>query len=642
MDLKPENVRRYFESKLPDVRWRGNQGTARCPFHRDHRASLSVNADKALYFCHACGAKGNLEEFERRFSGCNHKSAKNRIAKLAHRSGGSDLRPRIVTLYSYEDENGKLRYQQVRLEPKDFRFRRPDGHGGWIWNLQGVSKILYRLRELIDAEEVFIAEGERDVETLLRLGFVATCNAGGAGKWEEKYSQFFKDKKVVVLQDDDEVGRKHAQAVAVSTAQYASLVKLLPPFDDAKDVSEWAEKGGTTKQLKELVKNTKPFELHEPLASTPVDDSTLAPDDWRATLLRGGWTVRLPEGLFLDYLVLPNGIALVASLWTIGTHLFEIFDCFPYLTVTSPTKRCGKTRFAEILELLCARALMSINVSEAALFRSIENEKPTVIIDEAEALRNKDSERAQYLLPILNAGFAQGKYVLRCVGKGFDVKKFAVYCPKAVLAIGSLPTTLMDRSVVISMRRHLNTEHVARFRRRQASQHAAGIFNTIATWADKNKEQVAKAYLTQNLDFLKDREADLWEPLFAIASVAVPERLNELKQIATRLANEKAKSDVDESAGVKLLADLRDIFANNRKLGFPTEQLIFKLKALPESRWEELTPIKLARLLRPYGISPRQLWTGETSVRGYDVDAFETVFDRYVPTGEPLEELEGE
>jgi hypothetical protein len=105
---------------------------------------------------------------------------------------------------------------------------------------------------------------------------------------------------------------------------------------------------------------------------------------------------------------------------------------------------------------------------------------------------------------------------------------------------------------------------------------------------------------------------------------------------------ESAKSDVDESAGVKLLADLRDIFANTRKLGFPTEQLIFELRALPESRWEELTPIKLARLLRPYGISPGQLWTGETSVRGYDVKDFETVFDRYVPASEPLEELDGE
>jgi hypothetical protein len=641
MNLKPTTIRGYFGSKLADLVWKGAQGTARCIFHNDHRASLSVK-DTGVFCCHACGAKGNLEQFERLLSKCSPTIAKNRIAKLANRGGGSNLRPRIVTVYSYKDENGKLRYQQVRFEPKDFRFRRPDAHGGWIWNLQGVSKILYRLRELIEAEEVFLAEGEKDVETLRAWGFVATCNAGGAGKWEEKYSQFFKDKKVVVLQDNDEVGRKHGQLVARSVTPYAAELRLMPPFDNAKDVSEWAEHGGNRKQLRKLVENTKPFKPNKPVAPTPVDDPTLAPDDWRATPLRGGWTVRLSEGLFLDFLVLPNGIALVASLWTIGTHLFEIFDCFPYLTVTSPTKRCGKTRFAEILELLCARPLMSVNVSEAALFRSIENEKPTVIIDEAESLRNKDSERAQYLLPILNAGFGQGKYVLRCVGKGFDVKKFAVYCPKAVLAIGNLPTTLMDRSVVISMRRHLNTESVARFRRRKASQHAAGIFHTITAWADKNKEQVARAYLSQKLDFLKDREADLWEPLFAIASVAVPERLDELKQIATRLAGEKAKSDVDESAGVKLLADLRDIFANNRKLGFPTEQLIFKLKGLPESSWEELTPVKLARLLRPYGISPRQLWTGETNLHGYDVKHFNTVFDRYLPVGGPPEELERE
>jgi hypothetical protein len=644
MDRESENVRRYFASKLPDLRSRGNQGTAHCPFHADRYPSLSVDAERGLFFCHSleCGAKGNLEQFERRLSKCSPTIAKKRIAKLAHRGGGSNLRPRIVTVYSYKDENGRLRYQQVRFEPKDFRFRRPDEHGGWIWNLQGVSKILYRLREVIEAEEVFIVEREKDVEALRAWGFVATCNAGGAGKWDEKYSQFFKGKKVVVLQDDDEPGRKHAQTVARSVAPYAAEVRLVPPFDNAKDVSEWAEHGGTKKQLRQLVKNTKPFEPNGPAASTPVDESTMAPDDWRAKPLRGSWTVALPETFFLDHLVLPSGIPLVASLWTIGTHIFEIFDCFPYLTITSPTKRCGKTRFAEILELLCARPLMSVNISEAALFRSIESEKPTVIIDEAEALRNKESERTQSLLAILQSGFKQGACVPRCVGRGFEVKKFSVFCPKAILAIGSLPDTLMDRSVVISMRRHLKTEQVACFRRRRASQHAAGILHTVAAWADKNKEQVAKAYLSQNLDFLKDREADIWEPLFAIASVAVPERLDELKQIVTRLSSEKAKSDVDDSAGIRLLADLRVIFANSRKLGFPTEQLIFKLKALPESRWEELTPVKLARLLRPYGISPGQLWTGETSVRGYDAKDFETVFDRYVPAGEPLEELEGE
>ena len=108
--------------------------------------------------------------------------------------------------------------------------------------------------------------------------------------------------------------------------------------------------------------------------------------DWRRALLRGSWIASLPEHLFLDYLVLPSGIAFVVSLWTIATYVFEDFDCFPYLMITSPTKRCGKTRFGEILELLCCRSIMSTNFSEAALFRSIHSEKPTVIIDEAEAL----------------------------------------------------------------------------------------------------------------------------------------------------------------------------------------------------------------------------------------------------------------
>lgn len=88
LELDPSAVRADFESKLPDVRWSGRQGTARCPFHPDRKASLSLDAEKGLYFCHACGAKGNLEQFERKLSGSERKTAKNRIAKLAHRGGG--------------------------------------------------------------------------------------------------------------------------------------------------------------------------------------------------------------------------------------------------------------------------------------------------------------------------------------------------------------------------------------------------------------------------------------------------------------------------------------------------------------------------------------------------------------------------
>lgn len=628
MNLTTNIVRRYFENKLPDIRWKGAQGTARCRFHDDRHASLSVK-DTGVFCCHACGAKGNLERFERLLSHCSPKTAEKRIAKLRNRGGGSKLRSRIITVYSYKDEKDRLCYQQVRFEPKDFRFRQPTEEGGWVWNLKGVSKILYRLSEVIAADEVFIVEGEKDVELLRSWGLTATCNPGGAGKWTDEYSKVLTGKKIVVLQDNDEPGRKHAQSVVESVARCASEVRLVPPFQDAKDVSEWAGKGGTNTQLKKLVERAKPFELSEP-TSTPVDDSPIAPNDWRAKPLRGAWAVLLPEGFFLDYLILPDGMPFVLSLWSIATRIFNVFDCFPYLSVTSPTKRCGKTRMAEILELLCARPLMSVNVSEAALFRSIATEQPTVIIDEAEALKNKNSERSQYLLSILQAGFRKGAFVLRCVGKGYVVEKFPVYCPKAVLAIGNLPDTLRDRSVLIPMRRRMKDEIVARFRSRIAKEQAAGIVSAVNDWVEEHKERIAKAYERQNLNFLQDREADLWEPLFAVASVAVPDRLGELKQIALRLSGEKEKLDVDDTQGIRLLADIRTVFDLTKREKITTEQLIFKLQSLPESRWDELTPLKLSRLLRPFEISPRQLWIEKSNTRGYACEDFESAFERYV------------
>src|ERR1700720_2205843 len=106
MDLNPKIIRRYFESKLGQIRWKGDQGTAICPLHHDWRPSLSVNAAKGLFCCHACGAKGDLVEFERQVSGCELRTARQRIAKLANRGGGSKLRSRIVTVYSYKDEKG--------------------------------------------------------------------------------------------------------------------------------------------------------------------------------------------------------------------------------------------------------------------------------------------------------------------------------------------------------------------------------------------------------------------------------------------------------------------------------------------------------------------------------------------------------
>lgn len=629
-------VRRYFGSKLRQLRWSGDQGTALCPLHDDSRPSLSVHAAKGLFRCHACDAKGDLVEVEHRVSNCDRKTAQRRIAKLANRGGGLKLRSQIVTIYSYKDEKGRLRYQQVRFYPKNFRFRRPTEKGNWIWNLDGVTKILYRLPDIVEADDVYILEGERDVDTLRSWGLVATCNPGGAGKWKDEYSKFLKGKKVVILQDDDDAGHKHARAVAESVAKYAAEVRLIAPFTDAKDVTEWAEHGGTKKKLLQRVEATAPLERAD-AAEVREDKSlpTLPMHDWRKAPLRGDLVVRMAEAVFCDYLTLPEGIAFVAAVWTIGTYVFGQFDTFPYLAITSPVKRCGKTRFGEILELLCCRSMLSVSVSEAALFRSVDTDKPTLIIDEAEALRSRESDRARHLLPILQAGFKKGASVPRCVGPNHDIQKFSVYCPKAILAIGQLADTLTDRSVVVSMRRHLESEHVERFRRRIASEQARGIVSSIGGWVDANQSEILKAYLKQNLDFLHDREADIWEPLFAIAAVAAPERLAELKRIALRLSDQKAKMDVDDSQGLRLLADVRTVFGGTKRNALQSLELVERLQKDNATHWDEaLTQTALARLLRPFGIAPQQLWLGDRNVRGYRREDFKPAFERYLPPEE--------
>jgi hypothetical protein len=88
-----------------------------------------------------------------------------------------------VAEYNYTDENDKLLFQVVRFEPKGFRQRRPDGNGGWEWSLNGTRRVLHRLPEVRKVKSVLVVEGEKDCETAHKLGFVATCNAGGAGKW---------------------------------------------------------------------------------------------------------------------------------------------------------------------------------------------------------------------------------------------------------------------------------------------------------------------------------------------------------------------------------------------------------------------------------------------------------------------------
>jgi hypothetical protein len=160
---------------------------------------------------------------------------------------------RIVAEYPYTDENGTLLYQVVRFDPKRFRQRRRDGNGTWTWNLRGVRRVLYGLTELVSRpdERVFVVEGEKDADRLRKLTLLATTNSGGADKWKPEYSEYLRGRDVVILPDNDALGRDHAQAVALALNGVARSIKVvpLPGLHEKEDVSDWLDAGHTISDL---------------------------------------------------------------------------------------------------------------------------------------------------------------------------------------------------------------------------------------------------------------------------------------------------------------------------------------------------------------------------------------------------------
>ncbi len=227
--------------RLKGVRRSGNGWMALCPAHEDKNASLSVREEngKVLVHCHGGCA---LEAI------CA--SIRIEISDLFSDNGPA---PRTVAEYEYLDKDGKLLFQVVRFEPKDFRQRRPDGKDGWHWNLKGIRRVPYRLPEVLTAKFVLVCEGEKDCETARALGIVATCNPGGAGKWREEYSEHLHNKSVTVIPDADEPGRRHSQQVAGSLFGKVDSLKVLE-LPGAKDLSEWVVRGGTPDALMELIR----------------------------------------------------------------------------------------------------------------------------------------------------------------------------------------------------------------------------------------------------------------------------------------------------------------------------------------------------------------------------------------------------
>jgi hypothetical protein len=343
---------------------------------------------------------------------------------------------------------------------------------------------------------------------------------------------------------------------------------------------------------------------------------------------------RIDQFIRLYVVLRSSAQAHAIVLWVAFTWIFEQFDTVPYLSITSPEKRSGKSRLLDLLELLVARPWRAVLPSEAVVFRKIEKDAPTLLLDEIDAIYGPKAREHEGLRALLNAGHRRGSKVPRCVGPRHDVVDFDVFGPKALAGIGELPDTVADRSIPVRLSRRKRTEVVKRFRFKEAEDGAIPLREGLEAWAASVDLLGARPEVPEALN---DRAADGWEPLVAIADAAGgdwPERARE-----AALTLHGAEDEGAATIGVRLLADLKLAFTEP---GSPdalfTAAIVAALRPLEDAPWGDLDgkgklldARGLANLLRPYGVRPRPVRVGAATGKGYKRKDFEDAWSRYVP-----------
>ena len=323
-------------------------------------------------------------------------------------------------------------------------------------------------------------------------------------------------------------------------------------------------------------------------------------------------------------------------LWVFWSYGIELWGIAPLLAFLSPEKRCGKTSLLSLLACLLDRALLTSNTSASAIFRVVEAARPTLIIDEMDSYMETD----EALRGILNSGHTKtAAKVIRVQGEQLEVKEFSTWCPKILAAIGTLPDTIIDRSVVIRMKRRTPDESIEKLRwAGRAGAHLRGDLKRLAAqckrWVMDHTEDLMAANPTLP-DALNDRAADNWYPLLSIAIVlgnGWPDR-------ATSAAHSLNGGNHIDSDSIKtqLLQDIRAIINDlEDSKSVWSQNLCDRLAVLEERPWGEwskgkpMTQTQLARQLRPFGVLSRDIRLGNEVKKGYEIEALLEVFTRYI------------
>ena len=410
------------------------------------------------------------------------------------------------------------------------------------------------------------------------------------------------------------------------TSEVVNNLAGLTPLEYAQELPREARKHKMPASVLEKAVEAAKIEKEAEKLLEPHWEVTAADDPVDATKLFAAIEARI-----LHHVAMPPHLAFVVALWIGQSWIHEHATYSPILFVTSAERDSGKSTLMGVIGFMVRRSLLSVGISAAALYRSIEKWHPTFVIDEADDAFANNPDLRQ----VVNSGWTRGQGVLRCDPDTNEPRRFSTFCPKAIACKGKkAPDTILSRAIFITQKRRTRDETVAHFSHVDDDDFIR-LRNKLARWAADNGALLGRAHPAMPDGFL-NRTASNWELMFAIA--------DSLGQEAGSRAREAAQQIVGvtdlASAGVELLQDIKAMFDRSTLDYLTSKEIVRDLTDDPEKRWAEwsrgrpITEKGVAGLLHEYGIFSRSVGPKGQRAKGYRKVDFADAFERYLPLQE--------
>lgn len=551
--------------------------------------------------------------------------------------------------WRYLDVNGKCLFIVERTDTETGKKVKPWYFNGEEW----ISGLAFDPRPLLNLAayeskkqlDVLMVEGEKTASAANKLfgnDYWVTTWWGGTGSVYKISILPLEGRKVYLWPDNDEPGKSAMQKMAQRLHKEAKvaevhIVDVPVDFPEKWDLADEVPKGWSVEKLRKLIeKAPEVTEKAEVEQSASAGSQTDEFGDLKPypEPVDGVELIAEIKAVLNKYMVLPEYLDEAIAYWVLFTYGINSFEISPRLAIISPEKQCGKTTLLTILEALCWNTMTTSNASAASLFRTIEKVQPTFLIDEADTFISQN----EALRGIINAGFRPNTPILRTDGDRHETQSYNVFSACAIACIGKLPDTIMDRSIIVILKRKMPFEKRAHLRIRKLEKEGEIIKCKCMRFMDDISE-ILKDAEPELPEELGNRQADVWEPLIMIADCISDEAGKELRKVAVAVCGSTKTFD-SNSLKTLLLKDIRQILTECRQDYISSVDLCSKLCEREDAPWAEykgtgLTVNKLAYLLKDFDIHPTQKMTAGSNKKVYLKENFQDTFNRYLQPENP-------